>query len=194
MVFPYPDLRRKVAEHVGLLLVVASHHSIRRSKHPERNLFQAFFRSLLVLLGHKRRRQIWRLGVGVSWGCMTPQPAEAQAVRESYSLLRLADARRQPVAALYDGLPRLLCPHVLGRKSGRLHVLCYQFGGSSHSGLPMAPGRMGGWRCLAVERLSQVELRADAWHTEPRCSRQTCIDEIDFDADAQPEEDPQKGQ
>jgi hypothetical protein len=125
---------------------------------------------------------------------MTPQPAEAQAVSEIYALLRLAAARRQPVAAIYDGLLRLLCPHVSGRKSGRLHVLCYQFGGSSHRGLPMAPGRIGDWRCLAVERLSQVELRADAWHTEPRSPRQTCIDEIDFDADAQPEEDPQKGQ
>jgi hypothetical protein len=40
--------RREVAEHVGLLLVLASHHSIRRSKHPGRNLFQAFFRILLV--------------------------------------------------------------------------------------------------------------------------------------------------
>jgi hypothetical protein len=58
----------------------------------------------------------------------------------------------------------------------------------------MAPGRIGDWRCLAVERLSQVELRADAWHTEPRSPLQTCIDEIDFDADAQPEEEPQKGQ
>ena len=133
-------------------------------------------------------------GSGRILKCMMPQPAEAQAVRECYALLRLAAARRQPVAAIYDGLRRLLCPHVLGRKSGRLHVLCYQFGGSSYSGLPMAPGRTGGWRCLAVERLSQVELRADAWHTEPRSPRQTCVDEIDFDADAQPEEDPQKGQ
>jgi len=40
-------------------------------------------------------------------------------------------------------------------------------------------------------KLSQVELRADAWHTEPRSPRQTCIDEIDFDTNAQPEEDPQ---
>jgi hypothetical protein len=50
---------------------------------------------------------------------------------------------------------------------------------------------VGDWRCLAVEKLSQVELRADAWHTEPRSGRQTGIDEIDFDADAQPGEDPQ---
>jgi hypothetical protein len=45
-----------------------------------------------------------------------------------------------------------------------------------------------------VERLSQVALRAEAWHTEPRSQRQTCIDEIDFDADAQSGDNPQKGQ
>ena len=121
---------------------------------------------------------------------MTPQPGKEQAVREIYLLLRRAAAGRQPVAAVYDGLPRLLCPHVLGRKAGRLHTFFYQFGGGSHRGLPMAPDGMGGWRCLAVEKLSQVELRGDAWHTEPRAPRQTCMDEIDFDVDAQPE-DPQ---
>jgi hypothetical protein len=125
---------------------------------------------------------------------MTPQPVESPAVWEVYALLRLAATRRQPVAATYDGLCRLVCPHVLGRKSGRLHMFGYQFGGSSNRGLPTASGRVGGWRCLAVERLSQVELRADAWHTEPRSPRQTCIDAIDFDADAQSPDNPQKGQ
>jgi len=125
---------------------------------------------------------------------MTPQPARGQAVSEICDLLRLAAARRRPVAAIYDGLLRLLCPHVLGRKSGRLHTLCYQFGGGSHSGLPRVPERMGEWRCLAVEKLSQVELSADAWHTEPRSLRQTCIHEVDVDIDAQPKEDPQQGQ
>jgi hypothetical protein len=122
---------------------------------------------------------------------MSPQGAELQAVSEIYELLRLAAARRQAVAATYDGLPRLLCPHVLGRKSGRLQAFFYQFGGSSSSGLPVAPEGVGEWRCLAVEKLSQVELRADAWHTKPRSRRQTCVDEVDFDADAQPQEDPQ---
>jgi hypothetical protein len=124
---------------------------------------------------------------------MTPEPVRAQAVREIYDLLHLAAARRQPVAATYDGLRRLLCPHVLGRKSGRLHMFCYQFGGGSHSGLPMVPERMGEWRCLAVEKLSEVELRAEGWHTEPRSPRQTCIDEIELDADAQPGAKPQQG-
>jgi hypothetical protein len=97
---------------------------------------------------------------------------------------------RQPMMA-YSGC---FGPHVLGRKSGRLPVFCYQFGGRSNSGLATMPGRVGGWRCLAVERLSQVELRADAWHTESRSSRQTCIAEIDFDADSQSGDNPQKGQ
>ena len=122
---------------------------------------------------------------------MTPKTADANGVREIYELLRYAAAHRQPVAATYDGQPRLLCPHVGGRKSSCLHVFCYQFGGSSNSVEPLAPEDRGVWRCLAVEKLSQVELRADAWHTEPRSPRQTCIDEIDFDADAQPEEDSQ---
>jgi len=122
---------------------------------------------------------------------MTPRSANVQAVREIYELLHLAAARRQAVAAVYDGLPRLLCPPVLGRKSGRLHVFFYQFGGSSHSGLPITPDGVGGWRCLAVEKLSQVELSVDAWHTEPRAAPQTCIDDVDFDADAQREEEPQ---
>ncbi len=83
-------------------------------------------------------------------------------------ILRYAAARKQPVAATYDGQPGLLCPHVGGRKSGRLHVFCYQFGGSSNSVDPLAPEGRGVWRCLAVEKLSQVELRTEAWHTVRR--------------------------
>ena len=122
---------------------------------------------------------------------MSPQTDEEPIVRQIYLFLRLAAARRQPVAAVYDGLCRMLCPHVLGRKSGRLHVFVYQFGGRSNSGLPGAPEGVGVWRCLAVEKLGQVQLEAGGWHTEPRSSRQTCIDEVDFDVDAQTEEDPQ---
>jgi hypothetical protein len=122
---------------------------------------------------------------------MTPQPADRRAVHETYELLRRAAARRQPVAAIYDGLPRLLCPHVLGRKAGEFHVLVYQIGGSSSSGWPLTASQSGIWRCLAVEKLSQIELSAEAWRTQPRSRRQTCIDEVDFDVDDQSAEDPQ---
>ena len=125
---------------------------------------------------------------------MRAPPAKSQKVIEVYELLLVAATRRQPVAAIYDGLPRLLCPHVLGRKQSQRHALVYQVGGGSHSGLPVSPLRAGVWRCLAVEKLSQVELRAGAWSSEPRSSRQTCIDEVDFDVDAQPGAEPQNGQ
>jgi hypothetical protein len=115
---------------------------------------------------------------------MIPQPAREQSADEVYTVLRRAAAHRRPVSATYDGLSRLLCPHVLGKKSGRRHALVYQFEGISHSGLAITPEGRGGWRCLTLEKLSQVELQTGAWHTEPRSARQTCIDEVDFDADA----------
>jgi hypothetical protein len=81
---------------------------------------------------------------------MMPQAAKGQGVNEIYGLLLLAAAGRQLVAAMYDSQPRLLCPHVLGRKAGRLHALVYQIGGRSNSRLPVVPPEPGVWRCLAV--------------------------------------------
>ena len=52
----------------------------------------------------------------------------------------------------------------------------------------------GVWRSLAVERLSQIELRTEAWYTKPPSKRQTCIGEIDWDVGVQLGDDPQKGQ
>jgi hypothetical protein len=126
---------------------------------------------------------------------MTPRLVEPQALDEIYGLLLAAAARKQPVAAMYDGFPRLLCPHVLGRnREGRLRAFCYQFGGSSGSGLRLGPEGIGGWRCIAVDKLSQVESWTGDWRTEPRASRQHCVEHIDFDTDAQGGDDPQKGQ
>jgi len=50
---------------------------------------------------------------------------------------------------------------------------------------------MGGWPCMIVEKLSGVELQAGTWHTALRSNRQTCIEEVGFDADAQRGEEPQ---
>jgi len=123
---------------------------------------------------------------------MSPHSGRIQSVDEIYALLRTAGARKQPVAAMYEGQPRLFCPHLLGRsKQGRWNVFCYQFGGAGVSGLRTVSAGVGGWRCIVVDKLSQVELQSGGWHTEPRSSRQTCIEELEFDADAQPGEDPQ---
>jgi hypothetical protein len=125
---------------------------------------------------------------------MTPQRASEQTVKETYERLRGAAVRKQSVAAMYDGQSRLFCPHVLGRKAGQRHALVYQTGGGSNSRQPATLSGGGVWRCLAVEKLSNVELHADRWHSEPRLRRQTCMDEVDFDTDAQPGDDPRNGQ
>ena len=123
---------------------------------------------------------------------MTPRSITMQSVDEIYPLLRTAGTRRQPVAAMYDGCPRLFCPHLLGKsKQGRRHAFCYQFAGTSDSGLRTVVDGVGGWRCMVVEKLSVVELQSGMWHTEPRSNRQTCIEEVEFDADVQRGEDPQ---
>ena len=111
---------------------------------------------------------------------------------EIFGLLRTAGTRKQPVAAIYDGHTRLFCPNLLGRsKQGRQHALGYQCRGTSDSGLRIVVGGVGGWRCIAVEKLSGVELQSGTWRTEPRSNRQTCIEEVESDADAQGGEDPQ---
>jgi len=107
-----------------------------------------------------------------------------RALEQAHAQVRAAIVHRRPIAALYRGRRRLLCPHLLGwNKHRRLQVLCYQYGGDSESGLKPA-GSSDNWRCLAVENLSQVELLDGPWQTAENHSRpQTCIEEVELDVD-----------
>jgi len=60
---------------------------------------------------------------------------------QTHAQIRAPIVHRRPIAALYRGRKRLLCPHLLGwNKQKRLQVLCYQYGGDSETGLqPAAP-------------------------------------------------------
>lgn len=121
-------------------------------------------------------------------------PASLQTVGEIYRLIWTAVANKQPIEGTYQARLRLFCPHRLGRnRAGQLRVLCYQYGGESQSGLqPM--GSPANWRCIALEKLSDVKLVEGAWRTAPNHSRpDSCVAEADIDADDQPERDPQKG-
>jgi hypothetical protein len=110
--------------------------------------------------------------------------AKIQTVEDIYRLLRTGVVNKRPIHAAYDGRDRWFCPHRLGRNhKGQLRVLCYQYAGQSSSGLHAADSP-GNWRCIAVEKLSRVELLEDAWHTAPNHSRpQTCVGEVDVDAE-----------
>src|SRR2546430_16845478 len=66
--------------------------------------------------------------------------AKIQTVEDIYRLIWTAASHKQPVRAMYKDLPRLFCPHRLGRnRAGELRVLCYQYGGGRERG----PGTKG---------------------------------------------------
>lgn len=95
-----------------------------------------------------------------------------------YELFRQAMAGRKQVLCRYGGFRRGICPVILGHSKGQEKALTYQFAGESRSGLP----RGGEWRCLWLDKVSDVQLREGAWragdtHTQP----QGCVESVDFD-------------
>src|SRR5712691_11234549 len=89
--------------------------------------------------------------------------------------------------------PAALCTPVGEKQTRQLRVLCYQYGGESESGLQPV-GWPDNWRCIAVEKLSAVELVEGSWRNAPNHSRPaSCIADADIDAEDYPERDPQKG-
>ena len=97
--------------------------------------------------------------------------ARIQTVEDIYQLVRTAVVSKRPIRAIYHGRDRWFCPHWLGRNhDGQIRVLCYQYGGESGSGL-QAAGSPENWRCIALEKLSRVELLEGEWHTAPNHSR-----------------------
>ncbi len=117
----------------------------------------------------------------------TWESGSIQSLENTYRLVRKAVVEKRPIAGVYQGRRRLLCPHRLGRnKEGQFRVLCYQYGGESESGLQPA-GSPANWRCIALEKLTEVVLLQGAWRTAPNHSRpQTCVAEADVDAEDQP--------
>jgi hypothetical protein len=121
--------------------------------------------------------------------------AQDQAREEVHRLVYAAVVGRRPLVGIYDSCRRWLCPHKLGwNRGGQLRVLCYQYGGESISGL-QSQNSAANWRCLALEKLSAVELLDEAWHSAPNHSQpQTCIERVEVDAEDYPPREPQNGQ
>jgi hypothetical protein len=112
-------------------------------------------------------------------------PFPFQTPAQKYDLIKHAINNRQSIRATYGGQARLLCPHVLGvDKDGGLQALFYQFGGASNSRPIQPDGSPDNWRCLALDKLSNVQAitGGGGWHTAPNHSRpQTCVKHIHFE-------------
>jgi hypothetical protein len=121
--------------------------------------------------------------------------AKIQTVEDIYRLIRMGIIARRPISAVYDGHHRLLCPHRLGRNSaGQARVLSCQYGGDSSSGLEPS-GSPANWRCMKLEKFSRIQLLDALWHTAPNHSRpQTCVTDVDVDAEDYPDRNPHSGQ
>jgi hypothetical protein len=97
----------------------------------------------------------------------------------AYEQIRLAIEGRRQVEALFEGQLRCFCPHVIGWREGQPRALVFQFAGYSSRGLPSG----GDWRCLAIDRLSEVALRDGPWHSREHSQPQRCIDDVDLSTD-----------
>src|ERR1043166_625862 len=84
-------------------------------------------------MGHQRYREVG----------MRVVQAKIQTVEDMYRLIWTAIANKQPISAIYKELPRLFCPHRLGRnRLCQPRVLCYQYGGEGEGGW----GAIGSWK------------------------------------------------
>jgi hypothetical protein len=95
-----------------------------------------------------------------------------------YRLFEKAMRMQRPIACVYHGYAREICPVILGHSAGREKALTFQFAGQSKSGLP--PG--GEWRCLFLSEISEATLHDAPWvagssHTQP----QGCVEDVDID-------------
>jgi hypothetical protein len=105
---------------------------------------------------------------------------ETGAGPDAWPLLAEAIRYREQVIASYNGRRRAFCPHALGYKGEKRHVLVYQFADerdlrrSATSGGPSE-----GWRCLDVDRLDDITLRSGPWHSAQNIyNPQSCMDDI----------------
>jgi len=95
----------------------------------------------------------------------------------TYELFAEAMAARRPVACMYQGHPRALCPVILGHTDGAEKALTWQFEGEGSKG----PVR-GQWKCLSLDEVRNAEIIDGPWRSggEHRQS-QTCVKEVDLD-------------
>ncbi|WP_291710176.1 hypothetical protein, partial [Bradyrhizobium sp.] len=96
----------------------------------------------------------------------------------NYILFEQAMRLRKQIVCVYLGLPRELCPVILGHSQGQEKALTYQVGGKSSSGLPPA----GEWRCLFLSKVNDAKLRDGLWRVGPSHTRpQGCVQTVDLD-------------
>ncbi|MDQ2633430.1 MAG: hypothetical protein M3Y78_06795 [Pseudomonadota bacterium] len=106
----------------------------------------------------------------------------------TYDLFADAMASRRPIACIYHGHPRALCPIILGYTDGAEKALTWQFEGSGSRG----PVR-GQWKCLSLAEVSNAETIEGPWRSGRRHSQaQSCVKDVDLDVNPDSPYDPKR--
>jgi hypothetical protein len=97
-----------------------------------------------------------------------------------YELFEQAMRERRQIVCRYHGLPREICPIILGwGADGTARCLAYQFAGKSTRPMTTPDTR---WRCLALAEVSDVQLRDGPWHSGGQHrADQKCVKIVDLD-------------
>ena len=78
-----------------------------------------------------------------------------------YETVFWAIKRRQSIRAVYHRMERILSPHAIGEKNGRVRVLCLQTDGESRSSLSSEPENR--WRDIWISFLTRVSVHDAPW-------------------------------
>ena len=95
----------------------------------------------------------------------------------TYRLFEQAMRDKKPIACMYDGYPRAICPIILGHSDGAEKALAYQFDGSSSDG-PVH----GDWKCFYLSKVRNAEIVDGPWRSgNSHKTSQTCVKDVDLD-------------
>ncbi|MDX1905107.1 MAG: WYL domain-containing protein [Thermonemataceae bacterium] len=102
----------------------------------------------------------------------------------NYNLIKQAIEEKKCLNFLYDSHLRKVVPYLMGTKNGKYHVLCYQYGGTSLSGLSADTTQ--NWRCLELDKISAIEINNDELKIPNNHSqKQNCIENIEVELNYQ---------
>lgn len=106
----------------------------------------------------------------------------------TYWLFRRAMEKRKPVACLYNGFPRALCPIILGHSDGREKALVWQFAGEAER------GNVPDWKCFFLSKVASARLVDAPWDVGPgpHGAAQSCVKNVDVDVNPDSPYDPRQ--
>jgi hypothetical protein len=94
---------------------------------------------------------------------------------QAWAVLEQALTQKRPVALRYHGHDRILCPHAIGWKNGRLRVLSYQVAATTNR-RPNPDEPTQRWRCMFLA----PAITDGPWESAPNYSPSSAngIDEL----------------